>query len=110
MYSRLTSEVVRQVLTCSVCGKATSSMSQLVSHLHTGSDCLAGYFSANLMSLDTDLGVDLVPALLAGVTRDTRVVVTCHVCGEACLGVISYMLHVDHHRLDVALELSLIHI
>ena len=32
------------------------------------------------------------------------VIIQCEVCDEQCLGVVSYLLHMDHHKLDVALE------
>ena len=51
--------------------------------------------------------MNLVTALMSITNVDmrmvTRVLVTCHVCDEVCLGLVSYLLHVDHHKLDVAL-------
>ena len=80
IYSQLSPEVRQTVLRCPVCGKQCEFLSQLLSHIHIGSNCLLQLLDTGKVTVsDADLSLDLGPVL--GVTQaDSERLIQCSSC------------------------------
>ena len=102
IYGKIDRSIVRAALTCPVCEKKCDYISQLFSHLHIGSPCLFSILS-RLVKLDHQLSFDYQE--LVQMTQPFEVeLVWCEVCGETCVGQVSYIMHMDHHKLKALLD------
>merc|ERR1719468_12793 len=104
IYCQLSPELRSSVLRCPVCGKQCEFLSQLLSHIHIGSGCLARILDSPKVNIaEDDLSLDLGPVL--GVTQaDSERLIQCASCSELLPGALSYLMHMDHHKLDTVLE------
>ena len=75
-----THELRSSVLRCPVCGKQCEFLSQLLSHIHIGSGCLARILDSTKVNIvEDDLSLDLSPVL--GVTQtDSERLIQCASC------------------------------
>ena len=102
IYETIDRSIVKAALTCPVCHKKCDYISQLFSHIHIGSPCLFSILS-RLVKLDHQLSFDYQE--LVQMTQPFEVeLVWCEVCGETCVGQVSYIMHMDHHKLKALLD------
>jgi len=104
-YLRIDSSLKNQILICPSCGKKCQYLSQLLSHIHVGSPCLSTLILSGSLILADDLSIDLSTVCTLPAHANERWV-QCQVCDTQCQGVISYMMHMDHHVMSTDLECS----
>lgn len=80
IYSQLSPVLRNNVLKCPVCEKQCEFMSQLLSHIHIGSNCLQQLVNAGMVKVaEADLSIDLSPVL--GVPEaDRDKIIQCSSC------------------------------
>ena len=80
IYSQLSPALRNNILRCPVCGKQCEFMSQLLSHIHIGSNCLHQLLDTGKVKVkEADLSIDLSPVL--GVPEaDREKIIQCSSC------------------------------
>jgi len=101
IYGKIACTIVATALTCPICERKFEYISQVFSHLHLGSACLASLLDR--VRLDHELSFDF-QALVQEKTQFQLSLVVCEVCEETCVGEVAYIMHMDHHSLRTLLE------
>jgi len=105
LYGKVDKSVKDLILTCPNlnCTKKYDFMSGMFSHLQLRTPCFLGLLKARKIEFEWNYCVDF-EKLINKVYKINASMIQCDICNEICLSEVSYMMHIDHHRLHISLE------
>ena len=104
-YGKVDKNIRDMILTCPNlnCTKKYNFMSGIFGHLQLRTPCLLELFKSKKVEFEWNCSVDF-EKMANKVYKLEATAIQCDICNEICLSEIGYLMHVDHHRLNVTLE------
>ena len=105
LYGKVDKNIRDLILTCpsSNCSKKYEFISGMFGHLQLRTPCLMRLVKNKTIEFEWNCSIDF-GKLITRLHNLEETAIQCEICNEICHSELGYLMHVDHHRLNVTLE------